>query len=98
MDVDGTPLQLIVVLDDSAFGVIRVLLAPKALKEGNKEALLSLLNEYNRTYKAFKFYLDKEESLIMDTCVIFREPQVDGNMISKELNEKYKDIMKTIWE
>lgn len=44
MDVDGTPLQLIVVLDDSAFGVIRVLLAPKALKEGNKEALLSLLN------------------------------------------------------
>ena len=105
MDVDGTPLQLIVVLDDSAFGVIRVLLAPKALKEGNKEALLSLLNEYNRTYKAFKFYLDKEESLIMDTCVIFREPQVDGNMmyglfqmISKELNEKYKEIMKTIWE
>ena len=105
MDVDGTPLQLIVVLDDSAFGVIRVLLAPKALKEGNKEALLSLLNEYNRTYKAFKFYLDKEESLIMDTCVIFREPQVDGNMmyglfqmISKELDAKYKEIMKTIWE
>ena len=94
LDVEGTPLQLIVVLDDSAFGVIRVLLAPKALKEGNKEALL-----------AFKFYLDKEESLIMDTCVIFRESQVDGNMmyglfqmISRELDEKYKDIMKTIWE
>lgn len=64
-----------------------------------------MLNQYNSTYKAFKFYLDKEESLIMDTCVIFREPQVDGNMmyglfqmISKELDEKYKEIMKTIWE
>ena len=105
LDVEGTPLQLIVVLDDSAFGVIRVLLAPKALKEGNKEALLEMLNRYNSNYKAFKFYLDKEESLIMDTCVIFRESQVDGNMmyglfqmISRELDEKYKDIMKTIWE
>ena len=85
--------------------MIRVLLAPKALKEGNKEALLEMLNRYNSNYKAFKFYLDKEESLIMDTCVIFRESQVDGNMmyglfqmISRELDEKYKDIMKTIWE
>ena len=105
LTVDGTPLQLIVVLDDSAFGIIRVLLAPKALKDSNKAALMDLLNDLNRTYKSFKFYLDKEESLIMDTCVIFREPQVDGNMmyglfqmISKELDEKYKEIMKTIWE
>lgn len=37
--------------------------------------------------------------------MIFRESQVDGNMmyglfqmISRELDEKYKDIMKTIWE
>ncbi len=105
LTVDGTPLQLIVVLDDSAFGIIRVLLAPKALKETNQAALLKLLNTLNSTYKSFKFYLDKEESLLMDTCVIFHDEHVDGNMmyalfqmISKELDARYKDIMKTIWE
>ena len=105
LTVDGTPLQLIVVLDDSAFGIIRVLLAPKALKDSNKAALMDLLNDLNRTYKSFKFYLDKEESLILDTCVIFHDEHVDGNMmyalfqmISKELDARYKDIMKTIWE
>ena len=90
LTVDGTPLQLI---------------APKALKDSNKAALMDLLNDLNRTYKSFKFYLDKEESLILDTCVIFHDEHVDGNMmyalfqmISKELDARYKDIMKTIWE
>ena len=66
---------------------------------------MELLNTLNSTYKSFKFYLDKEESLILDTCVIFHDEHVDGNMmyalfqmISKELDARYKDIMKTIWE
>ena len=104
MQVDGAPLPVLVILDDSAFGIIRVLLAPKAEKKENKTALLELLNKYNSRYKSFKFYLDPQDSLVMDVSIIFRDDNVDGNMIygllqlvNEEVTGIYKEIMQTIW-
>ena len=104
MQVENTPVPFLIILDDSAFGMIRVLLAPKAEKEENKQALLELLNKYNSRYKSFKFYLDGQNSLIMDLSLVFRDKNVDGNMIygllqmiSEELAVIYKEIMHRIW-
>ena len=96
---------LVVLLDDTAFGMIRVLLAPKALKDNNKEALEKMITDFNQGYKAFKFYLDPEGSLILDLCVVFENESINGDMfyalfdlITKEMGQRYKEIMKTIWE
>lgn len=104
MQIEGAPMPVLVILDDSAFGIIRVLLAPKAEKKENKAALLELLNKYNSRYKSFKFYLDPQDSLIMDVSMIFRDDNVDGNMIysllrliDEEVTAIYKEIMQTIW-
>jgi len=104
MKVEDTPVPFLIILDDSAFGMIRVLLAPKAEKKDNKQALLALLNKYNSRYKSFKFYVDSQDSLIMDLCLVFRDQNVDGNMIygllqmiAEELTAIYKEIMQTVW-
>lgn len=104
MQLEGTPVPVMVILDDTAFGMIRLLLAPKAEKQESKQALLELLNKYNSRYKSFKFYLDGQDSLLMDLCLVFRDQNVDGNMIygllqmiQEELTPIYKEIMQTIW-
>ena len=48
IEAQGTKLPLIFVLDDTLYGSIRVLIAPKVLKDGNEIAVYQLINEYNR--------------------------------------------------
>jgi len=109
--VEGQQLPLIVLLDDSVFGVVRVLVSPKALNEENSAALYKLVNEENKRYKPFKLYLDDAGSLLMDLCLM-AEPSADGkgdngfkgdnlygvfNVILQYLNGSYRNLMKTIW-
>lgn len=102
--VQGNNLPTLVVLDDSIYGMIRLLVAPSAKKEENEVSLLKLMNEYNRKYKSFKYYLDNEGNLVLDSCVLLKDEQVSGelvytmfNVIIAHLEETYKDTMKAIW-
>lgn len=102
--VEGNNLPTLVVLDDSIYGMIRVLVAPSALKEENEVALLKLMNGYNKKYKSFKYYLDDEGNLVLDSCVLLKDEEVSGdliytmfNVIISHLEETYKDTMKAIW-
>lgn len=105
MDIQGNSLPTIVVWDDSIYGMIRILVAPKALNETNKTALLELLNGYNKKYKSFKYYVDDEGSLLLDACLLTKTNEADGDMVYimfdvfiQHLNEVYKEIMKVIWQ
>ena len=85
--------------------MIRILIAPKALREDNKPALRELMDSYNRQYKPFKYYTDSEGDLVLDTCLLFKAGELDGDMIYtmfgvliRHLNDSYRDIMKSIWQ
>lgn len=102
--VNGTSLPTIFILDDSVYGMIRVFIAPNAINAKNLESLSQLINEYNMTYKSFKYFTDSEGSLILDTCFILPTDEVDGEIvyalyrnITQHLETAYKDIMKIIW-
>lgn len=56
--------------------MIRVLVAPKVLHDDNEAAVLKLLNTYNKQYKSFKYYIDDEGNLILDTCVLLKDDEV----------------------
>ena len=77
--------------------MIRLLVAPKALRDDNKEAVLELMNGYNKKYKSLNTYADDEGNLVMDTCVLFKDGEADGdmiytmfNVIINHLNESYR--------
>ena len=83
---------------------LRVLVAPKVLHDDNEAAVLKLLNTYNKQYKSFKYYIDDEGNLILDTCVLLKDDEVDGDLIYamfdviiRHLGESYKELMKSIW-
>lgn len=104
LEINGSRLPVVVILDSSIYGMIRILVAPKVLREEAELPILQLVNSYNKKYKSFKYYIDDEGSLVLDTCILFKEGEADGDMVYAmfevlidHLNESYKDIMKAIW-
>lgn len=104
LEVGGNQLPAIVILDSSIYGMIRILVAPQALRKETELAVLQLINGYNKKYKSFKYYLEDDGALVLDTCVLFKEGEADGDLIYamfeviiNHLNESYKNITKTLW-
>ena len=104
LTINGTNIPTIFILDDSIYSMIRVFIAPNALNDKNAERLSQLINDYNLTYKSFKYFTDNDGSLILDTCLILPTDEVNGEVvyalyrnIIQHLEEAYKNIMKVIW-
>ena len=104
IDVEGNKLPTVVIFDDSLYGVVRVLVAPKALTEENALAVMKLANGYNKRYKALKYYLDDAGALLLDVAILSVEGERTGDMVYamfdvmiRHLNEAYKEIMRAVW-
>ncbi|MBO6056484.1 MAG: hypothetical protein J6P84_05940 [Alphaproteobacteria bacterium] len=104
LGVEGQQLPTIVIIDDSIFSIIRVQIAPQALKEENAADLLKLVNEQNMMYKPFKLFFDERGDLMLDVCLVIDKDKLDGNevyqlfsVIINYLDENYREIMKAVW-
>ena len=104
IELNGNKLPTIVILDKSVFGMVRVLVVPKALHDENEKPLMQLLNKYNKTYKPLKHYIDDDGNVIIDVCVMSKDDAFDGDvlygmveLLVKHLTESYKDIMQVVW-
>ena len=102
--VEGQNLATLVILDNSIYGMVRIMVAEKALNPGNEERLRKMVDELNGGYKMFKYYFAKDGSLILDVCLLESAEKTDGDMIYtilkvviEHLESKYRDIMKAIW-
>ena len=104
IDIGGNKLPVGVILDNSIYGMIRILIAPNARTDENELAVLRVVNEYNKKYKSFKYYFDDKGSLVLDICILSAEGERLGDLIYamfdviiNHLNESYKEIMHAIW-
>ena len=104
LGVEGHQLPTIVIVDDSIFTIIRVQIAPQALKAENEANLLKLTNGQSAMYKPFKLYFDERGDLMLDVCLVSGADKLDGNevyqifnVIINYLDENYRNIMKVIW-
>ncbi|MFC0324024.1 YbjN domain-containing protein [Gallibacterium melopsittaci] len=104
LDIGGNQLPTIVILDDSIYAMIRVLVAPKVESEEAVEKVRALLNDFNKQYKSFKYYLDNDNAIVLDTCLLTEGEKINGDLVYamfevliNHLNESYKTVMKSIW-
>ena len=105
IDVEGQQLPTIVILDSSIYGIIRVRIANNVLNENNEVGVLKEINKMNRQYKVFKYYFTDDGSLFLDSCLLHKTGQADGDMIYtvldviiKHLQNEYKKLMQLIWQ
>ena len=104
IEVEGQQLPTLVITDSSIYTMIRVRVANQALKEGNEVALIKAINKINGQYKIFKYYFAEGGALILDSYLLEKPEELDGDMvytvldiIVKHLLAEYKNIMKLIW-
>ena len=104
IEVEGQQLPTLVITDSSIYTMIRVRVANAALKEGNETELLKAIGKLNSHYKIFKYYFAEDGALILDSYLLERPEELDGDMvytvldiIVKHLLAEYKNIMKAIW-
>lgn len=102
--VEGQNLLTSVITDNSIFTMIRVLIANAAVKEENKANITEAINKMNAQYKIFKYYYVEDGSLVLDSCILNKPEEIDGDMVRTVLElivnhilPEYKNIMKTIW-
>lgn len=105
LDIKGQQLPTLLILDDSIYGMVRVLVAPKAVNDGNAQDLYKELNELNKKYKSFKYYFDNDGNLVLDCCMLCPNDSIAGgfvytmfDVIIRHLNDEYKKLMKLIWK
>ena len=103
--VEGQRLPTLVLLDSSIYGMVRVQIASNVLNEKNELAVLKEINKLNRQYKVFKYYFTDDGSLFLDSCLLNKTGQVDGDMIYtvldviiKHLQKEYSVLMQLIWQ
>ena len=104
IEVEGQQLPTLVITDSSIYTMMRVRVANAALKEGNETELLKAIGKLNSHYKIFKYYFAEDGALILDSYLLEKPEELDGDMvytvldiIVKHLLAEYKNIMKAIW-
>ena len=104
IEVEGQQLPTLVITDSSIYTMIRVRVANAALKEGNETELWKAIGKLNSHYKIFQYYFAEDGALILDSYLLEKPEELDGDMvynvldiIVKHLLAEYKNIMKAIW-
>ena len=104
IQTEGQSLPTALFVDDTIYVMIRVQVATGALKEKNEELVLTYLNEQNRSYKVFKYFLDEEGNIFLDACVPTTDDDFNPELIRVildvmvgHLTENYSGLMKKIW-
>ena len=102
--IEGQQLPTIIILDDSIYGIVRILIAPSVLQTDNSNRLFKEINKVNKQYKAFKYYIDDSDNLCLDSCILCEDGKLSGdlvytllNVIIKHLEKEYKKIMRILW-
>lgn len=104
MEVAGQNLPTMLVIDDSIYVMLQVRVAASVVKESNKAAVMELINKMNGQFKVFKYYVDEEGSIIVESCIPTTDNEfVPGlvhaviDVVVRHLNETNSETMKAVW-
>lgn len=95
------PVQIF--LDDSAYSMIKVLIAYQAVTQNNKPLVLDFINGLNEQLKSFKYYVDGQQNLCLDIAVVNDAEHFDPDMfyqmvslVMMHLKEQDAKIMEAV--
>lgn len=104
LEVGGQQLPVMVVTDDSLHTPLQVRVVPAAIRDESSQSVLTYVNELNRTYKSFKYFISEDNALILDVCLTAVPEEFEPQLVSltldiilRHLTEEYPVIMRKIW-
>jgi len=104
IEVEGDNLPIVIVLDDSMYGIVRVRVAANALRAGHELELLQKINDINKRFKLFKYYVYEDNALMLDCVLVNSGANLDCDaaytvvdVLMRHITDDYKELMKAIW-
>ena len=105
LPVAGQNLHFMILLDDSVYTILQVLVAEKLVSPDKKEKVAAYLNDLNEQYRMLKYTVDADGNVLLTCCIPAGVPHFEPalviailNQIQGHLNALYPDIMKKLWE
>ena len=103
IEVRGQMLPMVIIIDKSVFTIIRTQIVT-GIEEAQADKLKAYLNDLNRDYKIFKYYLREDGNVYLDICLPFVDESFDSQMVQlmlsilvKHLEAVYGDVMAFVW-
>ena len=81
MEIAGQQQFVQVQLNDSIYGMIKVLLGRKVVNENNEKELLKYLNQLNHRFGAFKYVITPDGNLELDCSLVANDETFDPEVI-----------------
>lgn len=108
MDVLGQVLPIVVITDNTIYSLIRVRVASNVVNEQNEAMVRKYIDELNKKFKLFKYYIQSNGNsngdLIVDICMPSMDDSFSALLVHsligtllKHLIEEYPTTMKYIW-
>jgi hypothetical protein len=103
IEVRGQMLPMVIIIDKSVFTIIRTQIVT-GIEDKQAEKLKGYLNDLNREFKIFKYYLREDGNVYLDICLPFVDESFDSQMVQlmlsilvKHLEAVYGDVMAFVW-
>lgn len=104
MEIKGQRLPAMLVLDDSIYTMLQILVAEKIVTDANRASVEKMLNDYNTKFKVFKYYINANGDICLDSCIPSAGETFDCNVVKavidvvlQHLTDEYPKLMKEIW-
>ncbi|MGN0941168.1 MAG: hypothetical protein ACI4OA_05645 [Selenomonadaceae bacterium] len=73
--------NMIILIDESPYTVIRVGAAMEAVTDANKDALMAYMDSLNRANKLLKYYDDEDGNVVIEVCIMADEAHFDADIV-----------------
>ncbi len=104
LEIGGQQLPVMFVTDDTLHTPLQVRVVPAVAQEASSPGLFAYINELNRTYKSFKYFISEDDALILDVCLTAVPEQFEPQLVSltldvilRHLQDEYPVLMRKIW-
>ncbi len=102
--IENQQLPIGIFVDDSIYLVVRVQVATGVIRKNNEAQIIEHLNELNRSFKVFKYFVDQDGAIFLDSCIPTADAYFDPQMVDvlidvilQHLTDKYAELMKKVW-
>ena len=104
MEVKGQLLPMALLMDDSVYVMLRVLIAPQVIDEAKLKDFASAINNMNNNVRPFKFTVSEKGDFMLNACITAENTTFNPALVNAIMGEavkfmeaQYENIMEAVW-
>ena len=89
---DGYQVPMIVVLDNTVYSIVRIWAALRSVTAENSTKIADYINQMNRQFKSFKYYVNEDGDLVLDAVVPCDAEHFAAKLMTEIIDSAYAHL------